>query len=202
MSTVVRAEDRFRRRTQILLLLDLQYEHLRGAADRLVDDAERIMRACRRLLQVARDNGVRVAHARHVEAMGARTTRPGAAWIEGCRPLADEMICDHVAPSCYSNTVFASVLDHIPQPQLFLAGFGVNDTGLATAIDGFSRRHALSLIHDACGCHGAGARVGHHRVCELIGQFSDMVDGEAALASFGYHARHGRYASWKPAIST
>ncbi len=202
MTNVVRAADRFRRRTQLLLLLDLQYEHLAGHLRHRVIDAERVLRACTRLLEAARHNGIRVAHARHVAAMGGRDRSPGLAWIEGCRPLANEMVCDHVAPSCYSNPVFAGVIEHLYQPQLFLAGFGLNETGLATAIDGFSRRHTLTLVHDASACHGAGARVGHRAVCDLVGQFSNMAGVEATLADFSHHSRHERYAPWKPAIST
>jgi nicotinamidase-related amidase len=190
MTNVVRAAERFLRRTQILLLLDLQHEHLHGPVLHRVSDADRVLHACRRLLESARQNGVRIAHARRVVSMGGRDRSPGVAWIEGCRPLANEMVCEHVAPSCYSNPVFASLLDHVYQPQLFVAGFGLNETGLATIIDGFSRNHALSLVRDASACHGVGARVGHRGVCELIGQFSSLLDEEATIASFNQQANH------------
>ena len=190
MTNVVRAAERFLRRTQILLLLDLQHGHLQGSLLHRVSDADRVLNACRRLLASARQNGVRIAHARRVASMGGRDRSPGVAWIEGCRPLANEMVCEHVAPSCYSNPVFASLLDHVYQPELFVAGFGLNETGLATIIDGYSRNHALSLVRDASACHGVGARVGHRGVCELIGQFSSLLDEEATIASFSQQANH------------
>lgn len=190
-ANVVQAPRRFRESLPILVLLDLQRQHVFGHGRLLIHNAAAVTAACRCLLEVARENGIPVAHVRRLAAAPVfNPESPLTSWLDECRPTAHEMVYEHIAPSCYSVQCFSRFFEHIEDPLIVLAGFSANFTGLATVIDGFSRGHRLRFVPDASGSYDGEHGVQHDVICNLIGQFAELTELQPTLDMLT--RRHGR----------
>jgi nicotinamidase-related amidase len=184
MPQVIAASTRFRRTVPVLLLTDLQVEHAIANRRYSIDNAGLIAAGCRRLLETARSGRFPVAHFRRLH--GSAFFNPAgqfADWLEPLRPWPNEMVYEHELPSCYSCEAFSRFFGHVRDATFVLAGFGANYTGLATAIDAFSRGHIVRFVADASGSYGETSHATHPSVCGLIGQFAEVIDLETALGS-------------------
>jgi nicotinamidase-related amidase len=190
---VISAAHRFREPLPVLVLLDMQKQHLAGSPQHVVGNAASVVDGCQKLLAVARTTGIPVAHTKRLEGdTFFNPESPLTDWVAECRPIPHEMLYEHTAPSIYSVQSFARFFEHIQSPLIVLAGFGASYTGLATAIDGFSRGHRIWFVGDASGS-GGGAAIDHRPVCTIIGQFADIIDLSSALTRFQERSR-GHYA--------
>lgn len=189
---VIPAAHRFREPLPVLVLLDLQKQHLAGGPQHTVRNAAAVVDGCQRLLAAARTSGIPVAHTKRLEGDAFfNPESPLTDWVAECRPSPHEMLYEHTAPSIYSVQSFARFFEHIQSPLIVLAGFGASYTGLATAIDGFSRGHQIWFVGDASGSCGSTA-VNHEPVCNIIGQFADVIDLSSALSRFQDRSRGHR----------
>jgi nicotinamidase-related amidase len=190
---VISAAHRFREPRPVLVLFDLQKLHLGGSRPYAVKDASSVMEGCKRLLTAARRFGIPIAHTKRVEADACfNPESPLTSWVEECRPTPYEMIYEHTAPSAYSVETFSRFFDHVQSPLIVLAGFGANYTGLATAIDGFSRGHQVWFVNDASGSYDGNASISHAPVCSIISQFAEVTDLETVLSAFEGQSRGRR----------
>lgn len=193
-SNVIPAASRFREPVPVLVLLDLQRQHMAGDQRLQIPDAAPVASACRSLLDAARQAGVPVAHARRVEA--APVFNPASeltGWLDECRPLPHEMIYEHALPSCYAADGFARFFDYVEDPFLVLAGFGTNYTGLATAIDGFARGHRIWFVPEACGSYDGGFGISRDATCRLLAQFAEARSLGSVLSAFRGETRRGAF---------
>ncbi|HZB38365.1 MAG TPA: isochorismatase family protein [Beijerinckiaceae bacterium] len=189
MAQVIAASTRFRRVVPVLLLTDLQLEHAIAGRHYSIADAGAVLEGCKRLLTAARAAQLPIAHFRRLqESPFFNPAGQFADWLEPVRPWPNEMVFEHDLPSCYSCEAFTRFFGHVRDPLFFLAGFGANYTGLATAIDAYSRGHRIRFVGEAAGSYGA---VAHDSVCGLIGEFADLIDIPAAFETFERRELHG-----------
>jgi nicotinamidase-related amidase len=180
MPQVIAASSRFRRAVPVLVMTDLQMEHTVEGRPYTVADAEAVVERCGALLDAARAAQIPVAHFRRVEQSPYFNPASAlAAWVDVVRPWPSEMVFEHDVPSCYSCEAFTRFFGHVRDPLFYLAGFGANYTGIATAIDAFTRGHDVRFVADASGSYG---RANHDAVCGVIAEFADLVDVGAALS--------------------
>jgi nicotinamidase-related amidase len=183
LSHVIAASTRFRRAVPVLVLTDLQVEHTVAGRHYAVAGAEAVVEGCKRLLGAARAAQLPIAHFRRLQ--DSPFFNPAGQfvdWLDPFRPWPNrEMVFEHDLPSCYSCEAFTRFFGHVHEPLFFLAGFGANYTGLATAIDAFSRGHRLRFVGEASGSYAA---VPHEAVCGIIAEFADVIDIGTAVAAF------------------
>ena len=180
MPQVIAASSRFRRAVPVLVMMDLQTEHTVEGRPYSIAAAEAVVERCGALLDGARSAQVPVAHFRRVEQSPFFNPAGALAdWVDAVRPWPSEMVFEHDLPSCYSCDAFTRFFAHVRDPLFYLAGFGANYTGIATALDAFTRGHDVRFVADAAGSYG---RAPHDAVYSLIAEFADVVDVEAALA--------------------
>jgi nicotinamidase-related amidase len=129
----------------ILVCCDLQ-EDCRPADERSTLAAA----ACVELL--ARWRGLRWPVA-HLKRVGERQWITGAPeWINAFRPRPDELAFTHHLPSAYSSAHFEQYMQSIRSSACVLIGYSLDETILATAVDGYHRNHRYYVANDAVAC--------------------------------------------------
>lgn len=123
-----------------LVCLDLQRARLLDAP---TPDGERIVRACRDVLNQARLRRWPVLHVHRRETSPERG-RP----IAGLEPLPSEPIFYRPGPSAFSHRVFRQSAQALGGP-LVLIGFSLTDTVLATAFAAADRDLQTEVVRDA-----------------------------------------------------
>ena len=79
-------------------------------------------------------------------------------WIAGAKPRPGEMAFEHPLPSAYSSSRFAEYMANMRNVRCVLAGFSLDETILATVVDGFHRSHRYQVVGDAVACRQPGTR--------------------------------------------
>jgi nicotinamidase-related amidase len=167
----------------ILVLIDLQVEHLASEGPLRVNEAGEVLETCGRLLASARAARLPVAHFRRIgqSAVVDRAARHSA-FIGGFAPRPGEMLFDREGASCYSARDFHRFCEHAGAPFLVLAGFGANYVALATAVDAHTHGHKLWLVADGLGTCGTGHSM--PSLSPVLAQFGELVNAEAVTRSF------------------
>lgn len=143
---------------QLLLCVDLQKSHLQAAELSAKADVESVLAACESVLSAWRSRMWPVAHLKRVaQAEWFDPASDQTDWLDGWRPRPAEMLFEHPLPSAYSSPRFAEYMRHIGPTTCTLIGFALEETVLATVIDGFHRGHQFRLIGDALACRGSKA---------------------------------------------
>jgi nicotinamidase-related amidase len=90
----------------------------------------------------------------HLKRMGQRQwlARDADEWIEAFRPRPDELTFLHHLPSAYSSEHFTQYMQSIRDTACVLTGYSLDETILATAVDGYHRNHRYYLATDAVAC--------------------------------------------------
>jgi len=142
-----------------LICLDLQRQYVVPGHPHYRAEADEVVRRCAQVLEIARAGRWRIVHSqlRH-EANGAwrRRDRFGAP-IEGLRPLISEPVYLRDGLSAFCDRDFAAKLREATGDEVYLMGFSLADTCLATVLSAVDHGHRLTLIEDAV---GAGASQG------------------------------------------
>lgn len=128
-----------------LICLDLQRARLDGR-----DSQERMLSACRDVLENARRRRWPVLHVHRREAL-PEAGRP----IPGLEPLPTEPVFVRPGPSAFSHRAFAQAALALGGP-LALMGFSMADSVLATAFAAVDRDLAIDVIRDAVATGLAG----------------------------------------------
>jgi nicotinamidase-related amidase len=105
-----------------LLLIDWQEEYRTGAL--VLDGAEPAIARAAETLERARTAGARVVHVAHAGAAGAMFDRADArgAFVAELRPLPAEVVVEKTAPSAFTRTNLAEVLDEGGRRPLVVMG--------------------------------------------------------------------------------
>jgi len=112
--------------------------------------AGQVTTACSALL--ARWRGLRwpVAHLKRVAER--QWEAPAPEWLSAFKPRPDEMTFVHHLPSAYSSAHFEQYMHSLRDIACVLIGYSLDETILATAVEGFHRNHRYYLASDAVAC--------------------------------------------------
>jgi nicotinamidase-related amidase len=138
--------------------MDLQREYVVPGRPRYAAENAEVAATCGRVLAMAREDGWRIVHSQtHPEAHAAEPLSMFGAPIEGLRPLISEPVFFRRGLSAFANPAFASELRGARGEEVFVVGFSLADTCIATALAGIDEGLSLTLIEDAVGAGPAPA---------------------------------------------
>jgi nicotinamidase-related amidase len=143
-------------RQRWLICLDLQRDYVIPGRPRYAAGNAHVAVACARVLGLARDDGWRIVHSQfRAEPTEMRPRELFGAPIEGLRPLISEPVFFRSGLSAFANPDFAAELRRARGDEVFLIGFSLADTCLATALAGVDAGLSLTLLEDAVGASDA-----------------------------------------------
>ena len=141
----------------ILVCADLQSEYLAEGRSHAISDADAIMSRCLELMTFWRDNLWPVMHLKRIaQAAWFNPASNLTNWIAELKPRPGELAFEHPLPSAYSSTRFAEYMSNIKSLRCVVLGFSLDETILATVVDGFHRSHRYQVVSDAAACRRAG----------------------------------------------
>ncbi len=171
----------------LLICANLQRETLpAGDADNDNGPLDR----CAALLARWRERRWPVAHLRRIARPSWFDQRTNQwDWIDGFKPRPGELTFEHALPSAFSSTRFAEYTRNVRPSPNFLIGCGLDETILATAIDGYHRGHQFHVIEDAVLCmpHATppGTLAAHRNtVLHILQAFGERVRSETVITPF------------------
>lgn len=156
----------------ILVCADLQVQHLRDHG--IAGDA---VSRCLALLELWRAELWPVLHLKRIAQAawfdpGSRLTE----WVAEFRPRPGEMVFEHPLPSAYSSSRFADYMASMRSVHCLVAGCSLDQTILATVVEGFHRGHRFGVVADAVTCLPAAgdAEADPQSMLRAIGQFAGV----------------------------
>ncbi|HVN01755.1 MAG TPA: isochorismatase family protein [Caulobacteraceae bacterium] len=129
-----------------LICMDLQREYVVPGRPRYAPGNSEVVASCARVVAMAREDGWRIVHSQLHPAEGMF-----GAPIEGLRPLISEPVFFRRGLSAFANPAFASELRCARGEEVYLIGFSLADTCIATALAGIDEGLSLTLVEDALG---------------------------------------------------
>jgi nicotinamidase-related amidase len=110
-------------------------------------------------------------------------------WVDGFRPQPGELTFEHALPSAFSSTRFAEYARNVRPSPNFLIGCALDETILATAIDGYHRGHQFHIIEDAVLCmplaEPPDSYAAHRNtVLHILQVFAERVRSETVITPF------------------
>jgi len=169
----------------LLICANLQHEAL--PPDRTGNEAGPALARCAALLTRWRERHWPVAHLRRIARPSWFDQRLRQLdWVEGFSPRPGELTFDHALPSAFSSTRFAEYARNVRPSPNFLVGCALDETILATAIDGYHRGHQFQVIEDAVLCMPRAEAPGPHAahrntVLQILQVFTERVRSEAVI---------------------
>lgn len=135
---------------RLLVVLDIQREYVEHGRPLRLEEIERSLYRCGRVLQYAREKHWDIAHVMwRQKGQLFNEEQLFSELINGFHPRGSERVFVKSAASAYSNGEFAAMMDMRGGDETFLIGFQGPCGCLATLVDGFSRGHRLSFVADA-----------------------------------------------------
>ena len=173
----------------ILVCADLQTEYLTEGRSHVITDAEAIMSRCLELMTLWRGNLWPVVHLKRIaQAAWFNPASNLTNWIAELKPRPGELTFEHPLPSAYSSTRFAEYMSNIRSIRCVLLGFSLDETILATVIDGFHRSHRYQVASDAVACRRAGvgdAASYKLAIVKAIGNFAGVQASAELIGASG-----------------
>src|SRR5262245_48055987 len=173
----------------ILVCADLQVEYLTQGRRHVILDGDATMSRCLELLMLWRENLWPVMHLKRIaQAAWFNPASKLTDWIGDLKPRPGEMTFEHPLPSAYSSARFADFASNIRNVRFVLLGFSLDETILATVVDGFHRSHRYQVISDAVACRqpGAGDAAAYKQaVVNVIGNFATIQTSAALIRTSG-----------------
>ncbi|MBS0410675.1 MAG: isochorismatase family protein [Proteobacteria bacterium] len=155
LSSTERAHGAVARAQPRLVCLDLQREYVVPGRPLYADGAGRVAETCATVLQHARLAGWRVVHVqrRHADGLFERSGYFGAP-IEGLRPLITEPVFARSGLSAFCNPDFAVEMREAWGEDVYLMGFSLDRTCIATVFAAADAGLSVSVLCDATGVAG------------------------------------------------
>ncbi|SFJ47715.1 isochorismatase family protein [Bradyrhizobium sp. Gha] len=173
----------------VLVFADLQMEYLPPGRGHVILDADAAITRCLALLALWRSNRWPVMHLKRIaEAAWFNPSSRLTDWIAEAKPRPGEMTFEHALPSAYSSSRFADYMSNIRNVRCVLTGFSLDETILATVVEGFHRSHRYQVITDAVACRepGAGeAAVYKESVVNVIANFATLQSSAELIRASG-----------------
>lgn len=173
----------------ILICADLQVEYLTPGRRHVIFDGEAATARCLELLTLWRGNLWPVMHLKRIaQAAWFNPASRLTDWIAEAKPRPGEMTFEHPLPSAYSSSRFVDHMSNIRNVRCILIGFSLDETILATAIDGFHRSHRYQAIGDAVACRQPGtddAAAYKHALVNVIANFATIQSSAELIRTSG-----------------
>ena len=173
----------------ILICADLQVEYLTQGRRHVIHDGDAAISRCLELLTLWRSNLWPVMHLKRIaQAAWFNPASKLTDWIAELKPRPGELTFDHPLPSAYSSSRFADYMSNIRNVGCVLSGFSLDETILATVVEGFHRSHRFQVIGDAVACGRAGAgNAASYRdaVVRVIGNFAGVQHSADLIGASG-----------------
>lgn len=134
-----------------LLVIDLQNEYQSGALP--LDQLDRALNETKKLLSLARANGVPVFHFQHKTGPGAPIfdpTGPYFGLIDSVKPVAGEAVIEKNYPNCFTATGLDDQLKASGRTEVIIAGAMTHMCISATARSAFDHGYRATVVADAC----------------------------------------------------
>jgi nicotinamidase-related amidase len=170
----------------ILVCADLQAKHLSGECAG-GPEASR----CLALIELWRAELWPVLHLKRIaQAAWFDPASNLTDWAVAFRPQPGEMVFEHPLPSAYSSSRFAEYMASMKGVHCLMAGCSLDETILATVIEGFHRGHRFRVVGDAVTCTSSGDEADGYRgaMMRAIGKFAgveqsrDLIEAAASAA--------------------
>jgi hypothetical protein len=173
----------------ILACADLQIEYLTQGRRHVILDGDVASARCLALLTLWRDNLWPVMHLKRIaQAAWFNPASKLTDWIPEFRPRPGEMTFEHPLPSAYSSARFADYAANIRNLRYVLMGFSLDETILATVVEGFHRSHRYQVVGDAVACRHPGtgdATAFRQSVMNVIGNFATVRPSAELIRTSG-----------------
>jgi nicotinamidase-related amidase len=169
-----------------LVCIDLQREYVVPGRPLYAAESAPVTEVCRRVLEHARADGWRVVHTQQRKPgdLFARTGNFGAP-IEGLRPLISEPVFLRTGLSAFSNPDFAAEMRDAMGEDVYLIGFSLNHTCLATALAAVDLGLSVTIVEDAMGvapCQGLGPRRASDIAGAILAPFARLAASDEVMA--------------------
>jgi nicotinamidase-related amidase len=138
----------------LLLCVDLQKEHLTPGRRHIMVDVDDVLAKCSAILGQWRSELWPVAHLKRVaQSAWFNAASSLTDWLDELRPLPGEMVFEHPLPSAYSSKRFSTYRFDIGRSsRIYMIGFSLEESILATVVEGFHRGHTVRVVADAVAC--------------------------------------------------
>jgi hypothetical protein len=170
----------------MLVCADLQVEYLTEGRSHAITDAEAVMSRGLALLTLWRENHWPVTHLKRIaQAAWFNPASNLTNWVTELRPRPGELAFEHPLPSAYSSARFAEYMASIGNIGCVLLGFSLDETILATVVEGFHRSHRYQVVSDAVVCRrtGVGDAASYKlAVVKVIGNFAGVRHSAELIA--------------------
>ena len=133
-----------------VLLIDWQEEYRSG--DLVLQDVEAAIRRAAEVLTRARAAGARIVHVAHAGAPGEMfdRTAPRGAFVAELSPLPGEVVVEKTAPSAFTDTNLAEVLDAEGRRPLVVMGAMTHMCVSSTLRVAAELGHVSCVVADGC----------------------------------------------------
>ncbi|HEY2755348.1 MAG TPA: isochorismatase family protein [Pseudolabrys sp.] len=139
------------RQVQLLLCMNLQKEHLAPGRRHLMVGTDDVLTACAAIMEGWRARRWPVVHLKRIaRAVWFNPASAMTDWIDEFGPHPAEIVFEHPLPSAYSSSRFAAYMAEIGRSTpIVMIGFSLDQSVLATVVDGFHRGHNIRVAADA-----------------------------------------------------
>ncbi len=166
-----------------LICLDLQREYVVPGRPCYAPASADVVKGCVRVLSHARAAGWRVVHSQ-LRRDGDAGFGGGlfGAPIEGLRPLISEPVFLRHSLSAFSNPNFAAELRDARGEDVYLIGFSLVDTCMATALAAIDHDLSVILVEDAVGVGASAPPAAAEIARAILRPFARIVSSLAIAA--------------------
>lgn len=173
----------------ILVCADLQVRYLTERHRHVILDGDAATIRCLELLTLWRNNLWPVMHLKRIAQAAWFNPSPRLTdWIAEAKPRPGEMTFEHPLPSAYSSSRFADHMSSIRNVRCVVIGFSLDETILATVVEGFHRSHRYQVVADAAACRqpGTGEAAAYEQsVVNVIASFATIQSSAELIRSSG-----------------
>jgi len=173
----------------VLVCADLQVEYLTPGRRHVILDGDAASLHCLELLTLWRRNLWPVMHLKRIaQAAWFNPSSRLTDWIAETRPRPGEMTFEHPLPSAYSSSRFADHMSSIRNVRCVVTGFSLDETILATVVEGFHRSHRYQVVVDAVACRQPGtgeAATYKQSVVNVIANFATLQSSAELIRTSG-----------------
>jgi nicotinamidase-related amidase len=173
----------------ILVCADLQAEYLTPGRRHVIADGDAATARCLELLTLWRKNLWPVMHLKRIaQAAWFNPSSRLTDWIAEAKPQPGEIAFEHPLPSAYSSSRFADYMSNIRNVRCVVTGFSLDETILATVVEGFHRSHRYQVVADAVACRKTGtgeAAAYKQSVVNVIANFATLQSSAELIRTRG-----------------
>src|SRR5262245_41514900 len=145
-------------------------------AHHLGEEAGRAVSRCLALLDLWRTELWPVLHLKRIaQAAWFDPASDVTDWAAGFRPRPGELVFEHPLPSAYSSSRFAEYMASLKNIRCVVTGLSLDETILATVVEGFHRGHRYQIIADAVACSRGDPGAYKEPVVKAAGNFAGVV---------------------------